>query len=144
MAPGATETILLRLSANQQSDPFAEAASIFKDRIAESDALYAALAKGGLTEDEARVQRRQALAGLIWSKQVYNFDADEWLGRGSSGSAPARGSQAGATVSGDTITAAKSSRCRISGSIRGTPPGTYFHCIAFGLIDPGFAKDQLC
>ena len=123
MAPGATETILLRLSANQQSDPFAEAASIFKDRIAESDALYAALAKGGLTEDEARVQR-QALAGLIWSKQVYNFDVDEWLEGDPAGPPPPGVVGTGATVSGDTITAAKSSRCRISGSIRGTPPGT--------------------
>ncbi len=143
VAPGATETIMLRLSAAQQADPFAEAESIFNDRIAEADALYAALAKGGLTEDEARVQR-QALAGLIWSKQVYNFDVKEWLEGDPAGPPPPEARKHG-----------RNSQWRHHDSTEViSMPDKWeypwyaawdlaFHTIAFGLIDLGFAKDQL-
>src|SRR5262249_60946999 len=78
IAPGASETVLLRLASERHAAPFTDAEQIFADRIAEADALYATLAEGRLTEDEARVER-QALAGLIWSKQTFNFDVAQWL-----------------------------------------------------------------
>src|SRR5215213_4571905 len=45
IAPGATETVLLRLSSERHAAPFSDAERIFADRIAEADAYYAALAE---------------------------------------------------------------------------------------------------
>jgi hypothetical protein len=77
MAPGATETVVLRLSAHRHSAPFADAEAVFRSRQAEADRFYVPLA-GGLSADERLVQR-QAFAGLLWSKQFYHYDVDEWL-----------------------------------------------------------------
>ena len=75
---GASETILLRLSACRWRRPFANAASVFRRRRAEADRFYQEFGAPGLSEDERLVQR-QAFAGLLWSKQFYHFDVDEWL-----------------------------------------------------------------
>ncbi|MFC8126269.1 glucosidase [Streptomyces sp. NPDC057302] len=53
--------------------------TVFKDRIAEADAFYQELTPEGAGEDEARVLR-QALSGMLWSKQYYAFDLEKWLG----------------------------------------------------------------
>ena len=47
-------------------------------RVQEADAFYASITPPSATEDEARVMR-QALAGMLWSKQYYYFDLDDWL-----------------------------------------------------------------
>src|SRR5260370_6803366 len=77
IAPGATQTIMLRLSANRQSAPFAGAAELFTTRIGEADDFYRAVSTAQ-TED-ARAVQRQALAGLLWSKQFYYYDVDNSL-----------------------------------------------------------------
>jgi hypothetical protein len=48
------------------------------ERRAEADAFHEAISPPALTEDERRVQR-QALAGMIWTKQYYFFDLNRWL-----------------------------------------------------------------
>jgi hypothetical protein len=48
------------------------------ERRAEADAFYAHITPGSLSEDERRVHR-QALSGMLWSKQYYYFDLDRWL-----------------------------------------------------------------
>jgi hypothetical protein len=50
----------------------------FAARRADADAFYARITPPALTEDERRVHR-QALAGMLWSKQYYLFDVDTWL-----------------------------------------------------------------
>ncbi|WP_030371750.1 MGH1-like glycoside hydrolase domain-containing protein [Streptomyces rimosus] len=52
--------------------------TVFQERIAEADAFYRELTPRGADEDEARVLR-QALAGMLWSKQYYGFDLETWL-----------------------------------------------------------------
>jgi hypothetical protein len=47
-------------------------------RQREADAFYSAITPPSATADEARVMR-QALAGMLWSKQYYYFDLDDWL-----------------------------------------------------------------
>jgi len=47
-------------------------------RVQEADAFYASITPPSATEDEARVMR-QALAGMLWSKQYYYLDLDDWL-----------------------------------------------------------------
>ena len=55
-----------------------ETQNIFAQRAAEADAFYAGIHREGLGEDERRVQR-QALAGMLWSKQLYYLDIPQWL-----------------------------------------------------------------
>src|SRR5262249_20877219 len=58
--------------------PLADVDSIVATRHAEADEFYAALHPPTATEDEKCVQR-QALAGMLWSKQMYLFDVPAWL-----------------------------------------------------------------
>ena len=46
--------------------------------IGEADEFYERITPQSLTEDQRRVHR-QALAGMLWSKQFYYFDLDKWL-----------------------------------------------------------------
>ncbi|CAG4908647.1 MGH1-like glycoside hydrolase domain-containing protein [Paraburkholderia gardini] len=75
---GASRTIRLRLTAARMNDPFDGFDKIFESRIAEADEFYQRIAPKSLTEDQRRVHR-QALAGMLWSKQYYYFDLDKWL-----------------------------------------------------------------
>ena len=47
-------------------------------RSREADAFYRSITPPSASEDEARIMR-QALAGMLWSKQYYYFDVDHWL-----------------------------------------------------------------
>jgi hypothetical protein len=99
--PGASQVVRLRLSdvapaAMAQSN--GEAAGPFGDqfeatlqaRRQEADEFYATVIPAGLTADEANVMR-QAVAGMLWSKQFYYYDVDQWLGeRGSDPFKPMR------------------------------------------------------
>jgi hypothetical protein len=61
---------------------------IFATRRQEADEFYASIIPRSLDADAARVMR-QALAGMLWSKQFYYFDVNRWLReRGSGPSAP--------------------------------------------------------
>jgi hypothetical protein len=138
--PGATRTLLLRLAPDRQSDPFGGAEEVFATRIAEANEFYHEISTAQ-TEDERAVQR-QALAGLLWSKQFYYYDVDQWL----------RGDPAGPTP--------PPGRSRNQGWKHLNNfdiilmPDTWeypwyaawdlaFHCIAMALVDPAFAKSQL-
>ena len=75
---GGSKTVRLRLAAAKAKDPFGGFEKIFKSRIADADEFYARIAPKSLTEDQRRVHR-QALAGMLWSKQYYYFDLERWL-----------------------------------------------------------------
>ena len=62
------------------TDAFAKFDQIFDDRIADANEFYDRITPSNLSEDERRVHR-QALAGMLWSKQYYYFDLDKWLDR---------------------------------------------------------------
>jgi hypothetical protein len=51
---------------------------IFKSRQKEADDFYKALIPQSLGADESNVIR-QALAGMLWSKQFFNYDVGKWL-----------------------------------------------------------------
>ena len=66
VAPGMTETVMLRLSATQHDDPFADAENIFEARQAETDSFYMTCgAKDVSGSEDARSVQRQAFAGLL-------------------------------------------------------------------------------
>jgi hypothetical protein len=52
--------------------------ALMTTRRQEADAFYASITPPSVGEDAARVMR-QALAGMLWSKQYYYFDAVTWL-----------------------------------------------------------------
>src|SRR5215470_10464299 len=77
-----SQTIRLRLTdqpPERLRAPFGDAfEAAFKARQTEADAFYAAITPDALTKDEAQVMR-QALAGMLWSKQYFYYDVTEWL-----------------------------------------------------------------
>jgi hypothetical protein len=75
---GDSKVVRLRLSAAPPADPFAAFDRIFAARLADADEFYNRITPSSLSEDERRVHR-QALAGMLWSKQYYYFDLDRWL-----------------------------------------------------------------
>lgn len=73
---GQTIRIPLRLAREIRSAE--EVSSIVRARRREADEYYATIHKPGLSEDQRLIQR-QALAGMLWTKQAYIFDVDLWL-----------------------------------------------------------------
>jgi hypothetical protein len=59
-------------------EAFADHDEIFAARLAEADAFYAAL-QAHIEDPDARLVQRQALAGMLWSKQFYRYDVRRWL-----------------------------------------------------------------
>ena len=80
---GAGETAKIRLRLTDAApaaigDPFTSFAQILQRRQREADDFYRDITPERVGEDEARVMR-QALAGMLWSKQYFYFDVDKWL-----------------------------------------------------------------
>jgi hypothetical protein len=81
---GQNQVIRLRLSKASpdqpsESEPFGKRfEELFADRIREADEFYKAITPPSASEDAANVMR-QALAGMLWSKQFFFFDGDNWL-----------------------------------------------------------------
>ena len=64
--------------AGAAADPFGSSTPYSKRARQEADEFYRALTPPSVSADAANVMR-QALAGMLWSKQYYYFDADRWL-----------------------------------------------------------------
>ena len=75
---GGSTTVRLRLAAARLNDAFGGFDGICTSRIADADAFYEQITPNVLNEDQRRVHR-QALAGMLWSKQYYYFDLEQWL-----------------------------------------------------------------
>ena len=67
--------VRVRLSARDAEVDFD---AVFAARIEEADAFYATVIPATLDADHALVMR-QALAGLLWGKQYYEYDVHRWL-----------------------------------------------------------------
>lgn len=76
--PQASATIHLRLVKNKINLPFDGFDEIFSTRKREADEFYASLQNPQTSPEENKIQR-QAFAGLLWSKQMYYYDVDQWL-----------------------------------------------------------------
>jgi hypothetical protein len=94
--PGGSKTVRLRLTdrppaaferATLFGRQFAETLDL---RLREADEFYKSVIPASLDHDQTNVMR-QALAGMLWSKQFYHYDLDKWLEeRGSDPYLPAR------------------------------------------------------
>jgi hypothetical protein len=74
---GGSKTIRLRLSA-AKVDAFSGYEKVFESRIADADEFYDRISPDSLNEDQRRLHR-QALSGMLWGKQYYYFDLEQWL-----------------------------------------------------------------
>ena len=82
IGPGQTSVVRLRLTkktANEKNSVFGESFdAAFDARIRDADEFYKSITPPSINADEASVMR-QALAGMLWSKQFFFFDGDNWL-----------------------------------------------------------------
>jgi hypothetical protein len=78
VAPGGSLTLRLRLTDRVLPRPLAEVDALVDRRRAEADEFYQGLHPPQASDEERRVQR-QALASLLWSKQIYLYNVEDWL-----------------------------------------------------------------
>jgi hypothetical protein len=140
---GGVSHLRLRLSPRPLDDPLAQVDAIIAERLGDADAFYAALHPPRASEDERNIQR-QALAGLMWTKQNYIFDVDLWL-KGDDPRMPPPASRLHI----------RNQHWRHLNSLRIlSMPDKWeypwfaawdlaFHTVPIALVDPDFAKEQL-
>lgn len=80
---GGTQIIRLRLASmhpNQMGNPFDAFDQVLTDRQQEADEFYDAITPASVKADPDRCNvMRQALAGMLWSKQYFYYDVEKWL-----------------------------------------------------------------
>ena len=117
--------------------------TIMSERQREADEFYASVIPSSLGKDETNVMR-QAMAGMMWSKQFYNFDVDAWLAE--------RGSEPFNRKGRETPRNDHWHHMNNSDIISMPDKWEYpwyaawdlaFHVLALTLVDPDFGKQQL-
>jgi hypothetical protein len=137
------ETIRLRLTSKTTEAPFNDFDLIFEERVKEADAYYNSLQKE-ITDDDIKLVQRQALAGMLWSKQFYYFDVPKWL----------KGDPKMPEPPEERLNGRNSGWIHLNNADIISMPDKWeypwyaawdlaFHCIPFAIIDPSFAKNQL-
>ena len=142
--PGATAVVRIRLRPQGSSaDAFGDFDSVLETRREEADEFYAELTPADAGEDEANVLR-QALAGMLWSKQLFYYDVARWLDGDPKQPPPPDSRRHGRNSHWRTFDAF---------DIMSMPDkweypwfaawDLAFHCVALAHVDPAFAKYQL-
>ncbi|HLE13894.1 MAG TPA: hypothetical protein VI776_04030, partial [Anaerolineales bacterium] len=154
VSPGEHETIRLRLTEvaphalkaaypGSGGDPFGDFDGVLAERKREADEFYDYISPDSLSRDQASVLR-QALAGMLWSKQYYYYDLDRWLvERGADPLSPGqreapRNSQWYHMVNADVISMPDKWEYPWYAAW-----DLAFHTVALLMVDPDFAKEQL-
>ncbi len=144
VAAGATKTIYCRLSSKQIDKPFAWGfKDVFNVRKQEANDFYEAILPWGMGQDMAQIQR-QALAGILWSKQYYHFDVEQWLTT----------SDGITAISNNRMTGRNNDWKHLKNQDIIMMPDKWeypwyaawdlaFQCISMAVVDPTFAKHQL-
>ncbi len=149
--PGGSVTMRLRLVGpgataalhEGSPDPFADFDATLERRRAEADAYHASIEPEALTDDERSVHR-QALAGMLWSKQFYHYVAEHWLDGDPGQPAPPAGRKRGRNHEWRHV---------YNERVMSMPDkweypwyaawDLAFHCVPLAIVDPAFAKGQL-
>jgi len=136
-----TVRLIFQRTAEDEFD-FSRFDSMVAARRGEADDFYTSITPPSVTADAANVLR-QALAGMLWTKQYYYFDVDEWLAE--HGSQPESGNDRG-------LRNAEWFHMINSDVISMPDKWEYpwyaawdlaFHTIPLGMVDLDFAKSQL-
>jgi hypothetical protein len=141
------ERVLLRLrlaDGEVLSAPFGEGFDgVFARRQREADDFYAGVIPRKLSDDARRVMR-QALGGMLWSKQWYHYDVERWL----------RGDRTQPPPPPQRLRGRNRDWTHLYNEDVISMPDKWeypwyaawdlaFHTIALSLVDPDFAKQQL-
>ena len=141
VGPGETATVRLRLSPDGKSGQDFDLLMAAREK--EANEFYAALTPGGASPDEAMVLR-EALGGMLWSKQFYHYDVHRWLVGDPAGPKPPDSRLNGRNAGWEHL----NNRDVISMPDKWEYPwyaawDLAFHCVALARVDPEFAKAQL-
>ena len=141
---GRQEVVRLRLSKDgADPDPFGKGFDkIFSDRLSEADTFYHAVTPPNLSEDKVNVMR-QAIGGMLWSKQFFFFDGDNWLDEHHSnplhkGYKQSRNSEWFHMLNEDIISMPDKWEYPWYAAW-----DLAFHTLPLSIVDPDFAKDQM-
>jgi hypothetical protein len=130
-------------SARESIGAFRDFDAIFDARRKETDEFYSALAPAGLSDEHKAIQR-QALAGMLWSKQFYHYIVEQWL----------EGDPAQPPPPPERLSGRNAEWRHVYNERVMSMPDKWefpwyaswdlaFHCIPLALVDPNFAKRQL-
>jgi hypothetical protein len=132
----------LRLTDDAKKD-FSDFDQVFQSRQAEADEFYDAIQGYKKGTDHGMIQR-QALGGMLWSKQFYHYDIHKWLNGDPAMPKPPAERFNGRNSKWQHL------NCRdiISMPDKWEYPwfaawDLAFHCLALANVDMGFAKNQL-
>ncbi|MCW2119904.1 MGH1-like glycoside hydrolase domain-containing protein [Flavobacterium sp. 7A] len=140
----ASKTITLRLTNQLLNQPFdASFFTVFETRLAENDTFYESFLPEKWTDNHKLIQR-QAFAGLLWSKQFYSYNINEWL----------RYNPEINPLPTERLVGRNTNWKHLVNQDVISMPDCWeypwyaawdlaFHCIPMGMIDPAFAKNQL-
>ncbi|MGE5761624.1 MAG: MGH1-like glycoside hydrolase domain-containing protein, partial [Gemmatimonadota bacterium] len=143
---GQTKVVRLRLSSRSpehKGDPFCRNFDkVFDDRLREADEFYRSVTPPSVSKDAANVMR-QALAGMLWSKQFFFFDGDNWLDEHNSnplhsGYRNARNSEWFHMLNEDIISMPDKWEYPWYAAW-----DLAFHTLPLAIVDPDFAKEQM-
>ena len=142
VAAGASTEIALRLHP-ETTTPTLSLAAVLAARLADADAFYASLVPETATADEASVLR-QALGGMLWSKQFYHYDVARWLDGDPGQPPPPAARRSGRNAAWRHL----NNHDVISMPDKWEYPwyaawDLAFHTVALAHVDPTFAKQQL-
>ena len=138
---GGSKVVRLRLSTKPMS--FDDFDKVFDARLADANEFYDRITPTNLNADERRVHR-QALAGMMWSKQYYYFDLDRWLSEHDAH--PLLGSGQGKSRNAEWFHMLNSDVISMPDKWEYPWYAAWdlaFHTISLSLVDFDFAKDQL-
>ena len=153
VGPGQSSTVKVRLTAKAAAVLVGKsktAASRFGDgfdkimaaRLKEADEFYSSVIPPSISLDASNVMR-QAIAGMLWSKQFYFFDGDEWLKEHN-----ANPLQGGSRESRNRDWFHMINKDIISMPDKWEYPwyaawDLAFHTLPLSIVDPDFAKEQM-
>jgi hypothetical protein len=144
LAGGRQTVVRLRLTKDATGDdPFGpDFEAIFATRQKEADDFYREITPSTVDKDNANVMR-QALAGMMWSKQYFFFDVDNWLIEHNSNPL-----HKGYRLSRNSAWFHMLNEDIISMPDKWEYPwyaawDLAFHTLPISIVDPDFAKDQL-
>ncbi len=141
--PGETKVLRFRLSRVNHSSPFEGFDEAFQEVQKSADSFYQQLQKD-IASSEQRLIQRQAFAGLIWTKQFYHYDIEQWLEGDPGQPKPPASRKLGRNTEWGHLKNADI----ISMPDKWEYPwyaawDLAFHCVPFALIDASFAKEQM-
>lgn len=141
--PGGSETLYLRFTDRELDHPLTGVEEIIHKRKEQADAFYEKIHPKGATDEEKMIQR-QALAGMLWTKQIYLYDVNQWLKGDRESAPPPKSREEIRNIHWKHL---------ISKRILSMPDkweypwfaawDLAFHCVSLALVDMTFAKEQL-